>query len=152
MGTSSAWTPERRARQAEAIRRWRPWDQSTGPKTQAGKARVARNAYKGGHRERLRDHARLYGEVSRAGHEVAAIIGAARRGNLLYRGEPISPNYTASETFLAAQARYDAARAAYWQHVVAHPPDDDAVADAIMARMEARLRELEDRAADTTSP
>ncbi len=73
MGTSSAWTPERRAKQAEAIRRWRPWDQSTGPKTETGKARVARNAYKGGHRERLRERARLQAEVSRAVDEIASI-------------------------------------------------------------------------------
>ncbi|RYF61677.1 MAG: hypothetical protein EOO27_00960 [Comamonadaceae bacterium] len=42
------WTPERRARQAELIRNWRPWEQTTGPKTAEGKARVARNGYKGG--------------------------------------------------------------------------------------------------------
>lgn len=44
MGTSASWTPERRARQREAIRRWRPWRSSTGPITPAGKARSARNA------------------------------------------------------------------------------------------------------------
>ena len=37
------WTPERRARQAEAIRSWRPWSKSTGPKTSSGKAIAARN-------------------------------------------------------------------------------------------------------------
>lgn len=41
----SAWTVERRARQAEAIRRWRPWEHSTGPRTPEGKARSSRNAY-----------------------------------------------------------------------------------------------------------
>jgi hypothetical protein len=41
-----AWTPERRAKQAEAIRGWRPWTRSTGPKTPAGKAISARNASK----------------------------------------------------------------------------------------------------------
>ena len=30
------------------IRTWRPWEQSTGPKTEAGKARAAHNAFKGG--------------------------------------------------------------------------------------------------------
>ena len=44
----NGWTPERRARQAQAIRRWRPWEHSTGPRTAAGKARSARNAYTGG--------------------------------------------------------------------------------------------------------
>jgi len=47
MGTSSAWTPERRAKQAEAIRRWKPWAKSTGPRTEEGKARSSRNADKG---------------------------------------------------------------------------------------------------------
>ena len=27
------WTPERRARQADAIRRWRPWERATGPRS-----------------------------------------------------------------------------------------------------------------------
>jgi hypothetical protein len=51
---ASGWTPERRARQAKLIRRWNPWQRSTGPKTAEGKAAVARNAYKGATRRRLR--------------------------------------------------------------------------------------------------
>ncbi|MFC3673555.1 hypothetical protein [Novosphingobium pokkalii] len=53
----SGWTPERRAKQAEAIRRWQPWAQSTGPRTEEGKARSSRNANKGGAAldERLRE-------------------------------------------------------------------------------------------------
>lgn len=47
MGTASSWTPERRAKQAEAIRRWQPWNRSTGPRTDEGKARSSRNADKG---------------------------------------------------------------------------------------------------------
>lgn len=42
----SGWSPARRAAQAEAIRRWKPWANSTGPKTAAGKARAAQNAAK----------------------------------------------------------------------------------------------------------
>ena len=45
----NGWTPERRARQAQAIRRWRPWEHSTGPRTAVGKARSARNAYTASH-------------------------------------------------------------------------------------------------------
>lgn len=47
MGTCAAWTPERRAKQAQAIRRWQPWSKSTGPRTKEGKARSSRNADKG---------------------------------------------------------------------------------------------------------
>jgi hypothetical protein len=40
------WTAERRALQAEAIKRWRPWERSTGPRTAAGKAAAAANGAK----------------------------------------------------------------------------------------------------------
>jgi len=55
----NGWTPERRAHQAQLIRRWRPWERSTGPKTAEAKARVARNGYKGGMRPILQELARL---------------------------------------------------------------------------------------------
>ena len=48
------WTPEQRQRQREAIQRWKPWQQATGPKSAAGKAASAGNAYKGGHTVKLR--------------------------------------------------------------------------------------------------
>lgn len=51
----NGWTPERRARQAEQIRIWKPWEHSTGPRTDAGRAAVSRNAWKGGHRQMLRE-------------------------------------------------------------------------------------------------
>ncbi len=35
---ANGWTPERRARQAEMIRQWRPWEKSTGPRTRERKA------------------------------------------------------------------------------------------------------------------
>jgi hypothetical protein len=34
---SNGWTEERRKKQAEAIRKWKPWEKSTGPRTEAGK-------------------------------------------------------------------------------------------------------------------
>ena len=55
----NGWTPERRARQSAAIQQWRPWEHSTGPKSDDGKARVSRNPYKGGTRAMLRELARL---------------------------------------------------------------------------------------------
>ncbi len=40
------------------IQRWKPWKKSTGPRSQEGKAKVAKNAYKGGYRSKLRALAR----------------------------------------------------------------------------------------------
>lgn len=62
---ANGWTPERRARQAAAIRRWRPWEQATGPKSQEGKTRSAQRAFKGGQRAMLRELARLLREQVR---------------------------------------------------------------------------------------
>jgi hypothetical protein len=45
MGTSSAWTPERRAKQSEIIRQTKPWLKSTGPTTARGKRRSAHNRF-----------------------------------------------------------------------------------------------------------
>lgn len=42
------WTKAQRARQAEAIRTWQPWQHSTGARSSSGKAIISRNAYKGG--------------------------------------------------------------------------------------------------------
>ena len=50
---STGWTKKRRAQQAKAIRRWRPWENSTGPRSEAGKRRSSRNAYRGGIRQYL---------------------------------------------------------------------------------------------------
>lgn len=61
----NGWTPERRQRASEQIRQWRPWEHSTGPKTESGKARVARNSYKGGTRPQLREIGRLLREQRR---------------------------------------------------------------------------------------
>ena len=47
------WTPERRLQQSLKIQQWRPWDDSTGPRTLEGKAVSSRNAYKGGLRSML---------------------------------------------------------------------------------------------------
>ena len=41
------WTPEARKAQSEAIRRWQPWKNSTGPKTQGGKNICRLNALRG---------------------------------------------------------------------------------------------------------
>ena len=64
---SSEWSPERRARYAALIRQRRPWEKSTGPKSAEGKARVARNAWRGGTRGQLRELARLLRELRTSG-------------------------------------------------------------------------------------
>ncbi|OQW86364.1 MAG: hypothetical protein BWK72_17910 [Rhodoferax ferrireducens] len=51
---ATTWTAERRARQSALIRQWQPWAQSTGPRSEAGKAVAARNAFKGGLSGQLR--------------------------------------------------------------------------------------------------
>lgn len=45
---ANGWTEERRARQAERIKQWRPWEKSTGPKSEDGKKRASLNAFKHG--------------------------------------------------------------------------------------------------------
>lgn len=59
-------TPEHRALKAELIRRWKPWEKSTGPKSPEGKAKVSQNGYKGGTREMLRELARMLKEQDEA--------------------------------------------------------------------------------------
>ena len=73
---ANGWTSERRAKQSAAIRQWRPWERSTGPRTEAGKARVAQNAYKGGHRESFRALMR----------ELNALLGDQAEGLRTYDG------------------------------------------------------------------
>jgi len=67
---ANGWTPERRARQAERIKQWQPWDRSTGPKTTEGKARSSRNAWKGGVREQLQTLCRVLREHARSLREL----------------------------------------------------------------------------------
>ena len=71
---SNGWSLERRQRQAEAIRQWKPWERSTGPKTEAGKAKTCRNAWKGGHRPMLREMSKMLNQELRlAADRVSAI-------------------------------------------------------------------------------
>ncbi len=42
------WIEERRKKQAEAIKRWKPWEKSTSPKTREGKEKASLNALKNG--------------------------------------------------------------------------------------------------------
>lgn len=51
---TNGWTLERRKRQAKLIKKWQPWQYSTGAKTAEGKTKVSQNAYKGGYWKELR--------------------------------------------------------------------------------------------------
>lgn len=51
-------TPEHRALRAELIRRWKPWEKSTGPKTPEGKKKAAMRGFKGAERVLMRRVAR----------------------------------------------------------------------------------------------
>ncbi|MBU6374354.1 MAG: hypothetical protein KJS97_16655 [Alphaproteobacteria bacterium] len=70
---AKAWTPEQREAQRQAIQRWRPWEKTTGPKTEDGKRRSAMRAYKGGQRAKAREIARALREHRR---ELIALIDA----------------------------------------------------------------------------
>ena len=67
---ANGWTLERRHRQAELIRSWRPWERSTGPKTDQGKDASSQNALRHGmrteawrrERQDLREYMRMVEE------------------------------------------------------------------------------------------
>jgi hypothetical protein len=63
---SNGWTAERRAKQAAAIRNWRPWEQSTGPRTEAGKQKSAQNSLKHGWRSKAASRLRALLRQQRA--------------------------------------------------------------------------------------
>ena len=75
---TNGWTSERRERQSEMIKHWKPWERSTGPKSRAGKSRVARNAFKGGTRPLLRELARSMKEQSSALRRIEKQTGAVK--------------------------------------------------------------------------
>lgn len=70
MQKNNGWTPERRKKQAELIKQWQPWKKSTGPKSVGGKERVGSNAYKGGHRSKLREIIKMVNTQVRASREL----------------------------------------------------------------------------------
>ena len=65
MRKSTGWTQERRARQAEMIKKWKPWEKATGPKTENGKARSSNNAYKGGEWKTQRELTKMLNQCFR---------------------------------------------------------------------------------------
>lgn len=69
-------TPEHRRLRAELIKRWRPWEKSTGPKTKQGKAVVAQNGFRGNPRETLK----AAREIERLISEDGLYFSTASRG------------------------------------------------------------------------
>ena len=65
-------TARHRSLLAEQCRNRRPWEKSTGPKSDEGKSRVSRNAYKGGVRQQLRELASLLRAHSKGLDDFAA--------------------------------------------------------------------------------
>ena len=74
---ANGWTLERRASQAIAIQSWKPWEKSTGPRTDEGKQRVARNAYTGGSRQILRGLSRCLRELDKRQRDRNFLRGVA---------------------------------------------------------------------------
>ena len=63
---SNGWTSDRRSRQSKLIQEWKPWESSTGPRTDEGKAVSKMNALKG----RLRPTVQLLNQAIK-GHSAA---------------------------------------------------------------------------------
>ncbi len=67
---TKGWSVERKAAQRLAIQRWKSWERSTGPRTKAGKARVARNAFGGETRKTIMVVSRLLKAALKSNREV----------------------------------------------------------------------------------
>lgn len=59
------WTDEARRRQAELICAWEPWTKSSGPRSDEGKRKTSRNAYRGGIRAEQRAIAKELRQLAR---------------------------------------------------------------------------------------
>lgn len=58
-------TPEHRAMRSEMTKRWKPWEKSTGPRTEEGKRKSAKRGYKGDLRRQLMELSRILKESNR---------------------------------------------------------------------------------------
>ncbi len=57
-------TPEHRALRSEMIKRWKPWEKSTGPKSADGKKISAQRGYKGNVRSKYRELTKVLSEYA----------------------------------------------------------------------------------------
>jgi hypothetical protein len=88
------WTDAARAKQAELVRRWRPWDVSTGPKTALGKTRSSRNADKGGDAGRALRLAQAIEELFAAAAKVERLKKRRRTASSTTCGAAVAPPTT----------------------------------------------------------
>jgi len=84
------WTPETRLKQATAIRTWMPWTLSTGPVTAAGKARVARNGWKGGVRAKVSNWHRTVGEIVLNVEKLYSLVRPKRQNRQVAAPGPVA--------------------------------------------------------------
>ena len=64
---ANGWTPERRAKQSAMMMKLKPWEKSTGPKTETGKQSSSKNSFKhGGSCAGVRELHKLLAEYARA--------------------------------------------------------------------------------------
>ena len=122
--SAKGWTPERRARQAERTRLAQPWCHSTGPKTEAGKIRVAKNAFRHGCRgriwlERARRIRRAISLCAETVLLVRALVRLRDAGIREQQATPVTPAWTKSAKPATASPQGDT-RAV---HVHSHSPD-----------------------------
>ena len=106
------WTPESRLKQSQIIRRWKPWEQSTGPQTDLGKERSSRNAWKGGHRAAVTLWHHVLRQVTGARETLAGRYQALSRRQMLRGHEVISSfrNYALEKTPVGVGVRHLSAR------------------------------------------
>jgi hypothetical protein len=101
----AGWSPERRVRQAALIRTWAPWRRSTGPKTEAGKARCAENALRHGGRSSTRIR-----ELQRIRYALRLAAENIRKVRLFIRLRDAWPRIKYKQVALALQPKRWAAR------------------------------------------
>lgn len=56
------------------IKRWKPWEQSTGPRTAQGKRKVSGNAYRGGQRQKFREEMKELREILKEQNELLEVL------------------------------------------------------------------------------
>ena len=70
------WTPERRTKQSQLIQNWKPWENSTGPRTAQGRKISSMNALKHGMRSaENREVEKLIAQLARFEREARETVG-----------------------------------------------------------------------------